>query len=532
MNYTHGTTALAWVILFGWPIVVFLLFRKLPRVEALIWSVVAGYLLLPFGVEVKIKMIPTFDKDLIPILAAGLMLLVVPAEGLRRLRAAPAPVPHAEGQAPTRSRYARTRSTPDAAEGAVLVPRRIWLIDALLLLLLVTPFFTTLGNPDPVVVGDHVSMINGLTLYDSFSLISGKFVELLPFIIARRYLARPETHKVLLRILAVLALFYTIPVLYEVRMSPQLARMVYGFLSQSFAQAMRDGGFRPVVFLQHGLWLAIFLATAALAALALWREEREHGRRTRWGFAGLYLAAVLALCHSSGALVEFLLLLPVLLFLPIRGQLIIASVVVLIIMGYPALRGANLIPTEQVVSFVKANLNAERAQSLQFRLRNEDVLLNRADEKPLVGWGGWGRSFLYDSYGKRTTVTDGMWIIVIGGLGWLGYIGTFGLLGVPILLLALRQRRMDISFATAGLVLVLTANLMDMIPNATLTPVTWLIAGALAGRCGLQVAARESPEAEGRRRGSAGQPRPVPATVGRARAPLTPRPRVVGGGRG
>ena len=74
-----------------------------------------------------------------------------------------------------------------------------------------------------------------------------------------------------------------------------------------------------------------------------------------------------------------------------------------------------------------------------------------------------------------------MWIITVGVSGWFGYIAQFGLLTVPIILLTLYRRRLDLSLATSGLCLVLTANLIDMIPNATLTPVTWLIAGALMG---------------------------------------------------
>ena len=75
-----------------------------------------------------------------------------------------------------------------------------------------------------------------------------------------------------------------------------------------------------------------------------------------------------------------------------------------------------------------------------------------------------------------------MWIITIGSWGWVGYISQFGLLILPTIFLAARRRDLEISYATAGLALMLAANLLDMIPNATLTPLTWLIGGALAGR--------------------------------------------------
>ena len=34
---------------------------------------------------------------------------------------------------------------------------------------------------------------------------------------------------------------------------------------------IREGGFRPIVFLQHGLWLALFVCTSLMAAIALAR---------------------------------------------------------------------------------------------------------------------------------------------------------------------------------------------------------------------------------------------------------------------
>jgi len=50
-----------------------------------------------------------------------------------------------------------------------------------------------------------------------------------------------------------------------------------------------------------------------------------------------------------------------------------------------------------------------------------------------------------------------------------------------MLLLAARQRTMGLGFATAGLCLVLAVNLIDLIPNSGLTPLTWLIAGSVLG---------------------------------------------------
>lgn len=86
--------------------------------------------------------------------------------------------------------------------------------------------------------------------------------------------------------------------------------------------------------------------------------------------------------------------------------------------------------------------------------------------------------------GKNLTVTDGRWIIVIGIYGWCGYIVEFGLLTLPLLLVARRVGRMEaarISPYLGPLALILGINMIDMLPNAPLTPFTWLLAGALIG---------------------------------------------------
>src|SRR5262249_6438367 len=87
-----------------------------------------------------------------------------------------------------------------------------------------------------------------------------------------------------------------------------------------------------------------------------------------------------------------------------------------------------------VVRDVKENLGSDRAQSLEFRLHNEDRLVKRALERPAFGWGGWGRARIFDEDGKDTTVTDGLWIIALGDRGFTGLVA----LGAALLLPAVR----------------------------------------------------------------------------------------------
>ncbi len=112
-------------------------------------------------------------------------------------------------------------------------------------------------------------------------------------------------------------------------------------------------------------------------------------------------------------------------------------------------------------------------------------LLERAAQKATFGWSGWGRSLVREAEtGEILTIPDGRWIIVFGSFGWLGYIAEFGLLALPLLLLGwhvVRHRDAELSPYIGAVALILGVTLMDMLLNATLTPFTWLTAGAVLG---------------------------------------------------
>lgn len=479
----------AYIVLFSWPLVMIILFRKLPVSAAIAWSIIGGYLLLPGRTGFNLPMVPTIDKDAVPSLMAVLLALLVAggaAEATRRRKRAEDGQARAEAERRVRA-YVGPSTAPETVVFRSSLGGKV--MAGLVVLACGSILLTVITNPDPVLFGPK--FIPGLRLYDAGSVLANVLIALIPFFLARRYLATPHSHVVLLSVLCIAGLVYSLLALFEVRMSPQLNTKVYGFFSGgSFLQQMRGGGYRPVVFMQHGLWLAIFIAMAMLAAAALWRHARQSGglNAVRWSLATGWLLATLLLSNSLGAFVIGLMFLVAVFLLGVRGQLLFAAFVSGAILFYPMLRGAGLVPIQTALKWT-ASIDQDRAGSLGFRFRNEDILLDRANEKPLAGWGSWGRNRIYDEKtGGKVSTTDGMWIITVGSWGWLGYISRFGLLVVPILLLAFNRRTLDLSFATSGLALILSANLLDMIPNATLTPLTWLIGGALAGRYSLALA--------------------------------------------
>ena len=197
--------------------------------------------------------------------------------------------------------------------------------------------------------------------------------------------------------------------------------------------------------------------------------------------AAVWLLAVLFLSKNLGAMIEAVIFAAAVFLLGRRAQIVLAVAVAAIVMFYPMLRGAGWIPVDAFHDYV-ASIDPDRAASLKFRLDNEDELLAHANEKPLVGWGGWGRHALHDpETGAMTSTTDGTWIGLIGVYGWLGYIGSFGLLTAPILFYAIRRKPSGFSYASSGVIMALCATLIDLLPNSGLVNYVWLMAGAVAG---------------------------------------------------
>jgi hypothetical protein len=471
------------VALFGWPIMVIILSRSLPWPNAIIASLIGGFLLLPEQGGLDLPLLPALDKDSIPSLALFALALVLrPGE---------------------QSAFSKTKLGYTAAKG--WLPRTIT-GQVLLAVFIIGAFMTALTNSDSLQFPSTSVSIPGLRLYDGFSIVVRSTNVFVPLLLGRKYLSDPKAHRLILVGLVVAGLGYSLLALYEARMSPQLNRMVYGFFPHNWQQHVRGNGFRPLVFLSHGLVLAIFFAMSIIAAFGLTKVDPK--RKGLWMMAGTWLLITLVLCNSLGALMIAVVLVPVVLLFRAQMQLLAAGVIAIIVLSYPLLRGADLVPTEQFVSAVRTQ-NLGRALSLQFRFNQEDQLIVKANERPLFGWGSYGRNRIYDDEGRDQSTVDGAWIVAIGQGGWFRYLGEFGLLAVPLLFLAVR-RRYDVDVTTSVLCLVLAGNMIDLIPNGSMTPVTWLIVGALLGRLEFDHTQQTSADLEGSEAsGSSLAPKPM-----------------------
>ena len=434
---------LAWLVLLGWPLVVMVMFKRMPRDKALIWAVLGAYMLLPPAMALDLPVLPGLTKDSLP----GLVSLAVVTFLL--------------------------------GDRGALLPQS-WAMRALIVLFVLTPFGTVLTNPERIPMGP--GSIQGLRIYDSVAAVVNQMIEVLPLFLARRYLATPEAMRTMLVALVTAGLLYSPLMLIEARLSPQINVWVYGYFQHDFFQTIRAGGYRPIVFMPHGLWVAFFAFMAVMAALVFLREGPAM-RRPKQMATLVWLGLMLALCKSLGVLIYAALLVPVVLLLPRRAQVMIATVFAAIVILYPALRGLHLIPLDQITEFARG-LSPDRAYSFQFRVDNEEALLAHAAQKPWFGWGGFGRNLLYDPVtGAGLSIADGAWIITMGIYGWAGYLSQFGLLVLPMLLLGIEvwRSRLPVTPWVAAVSLIFAANLVDLLPNATLVPFTWLMAGAILG---------------------------------------------------
>lgn len=432
---------LAFLVLFLWPIVMLILFKRMPPHRALVWSMLGAFMFLPEKAYFDLPLVPQMNKYSLPSVTALLLMMTVAKQKVRLL--------------------------PQSRIAAVL-----------LVVLVLSPFGTVFTNLEPVFWGRLG--LPPLSLRDSIGDFMRIGIIALPFILGYQFLATAEARQDFVKIFTYCGLIYSVPMVLETRLTPIFSFWFYGYFPDLFGQQIRFGGFRPVVFMGHGLIVATFALLAATASAVLLRGAK--GSRSQYIVFLVYLMIVLILCKTLGAIVLALLFIPLVLFSGTRLKGWAILVCATFVLTYPVLRANEMVPTETLLDYARM-VQEERAGSLYFRFFNEDVLLARASEKPWFGWGSWLRNHVFDpETGDLVTVTDGYWIIIIGTMGWVGYICVFGLFTLPLFrLFTMRKRGKEFPDAAIiyGIALMLAANLVDLIPNSSQRPMTWLMAGML-----------------------------------------------------
>lgn len=417
-----------YIMMFGWPVVSLVLFAMLRPRKAVLACLFAGWLLLPQA-GFSLGGLPDYTRTVAILLGIFLGVFFF--------------------------------------DTATLSQIRIERLDLPMVIFCLSPLVT--------------SLTNGLGFYDGCANVLTTMINYgIPYFIGRLYFFDRDGLHDLAVALVLAVLCYAPLILYEFRMSPQLHRIIYGYCQIPFYEVYRLGGYRPMVFLHHGLELGVLVAGATLTAVWLWRSRAvTHFGFLSAGIVSLTLLIVCLLCHAlNGYAVLIIGLLSLYMTKRFKTRAIVISLVLipsLYITGRVILNW-NAAPVVEAAE----SINQDRALSLQCRIDQEVRLINKALQRPFFGWGAWGRNRDYQNGGS---LTDSFWIIVFGQRGLIGLLSIGLVLLMPIWLMVKRLPLEAWSDAehspVAALSMVLLGFTIDCLVNAMISPIYFVVAGSL-----------------------------------------------------
>ena len=330
------------------------------------------------------------------------------------------------------------------------------------------------------------SLSNGLGWYDGLSACLSEIVMWgIADFVGRVYFSDWDGVRELAVGVFVGGLIYVPLCLVEMRLSPQFHHWVYGYHQHSFNQAKRWGGYRPMVFMQHGIAVAMWMATASLVGVWLWMT----GALKRVFHVPIYLLVpplvlTAVMCKSAGALILLLVGLGTFFWVRWFKNALPLLALIAFIPAYVGLRASATWSGQNLVEAARKVFSDERARSLQTRLDAENLLTYKALQKPAFGYGRWKRNRVYDEKGRDVAVTDGMWVIVLGQAGVTGLAAISTTILLPSLLYWWRCPPKwwmhPMAAAGAAFAVLLPLHMVDNLWNAMLNPIYVLLMGGLA----------------------------------------------------
>jgi tetratricopeptide (TPR) repeat protein len=336
--------------------------------------------------------------------------------------------------------------------------------------------------------GIATSVQNTLGFYDGLAdAVTQALMWGLPYLCGRLYFSDPDGLRTFAVTIIGGGLCYVLPCLWESRMSPNLLQHIYGV---SHWAGTRLGGYRPHVFFWTGLECGMWMTAASLTAWWLWKcgTTKKIGQVHFTGGVLSILIATTFLCRSTGALALLICGMTILwLSTRFKTRLILAG---LLFAGplYVAVRVPNLWSGQQAVDLAESIVGPDRAYSLKYRFMCEDLLIAKAMQQPILGWGGWGRAdafFNADTPYPAKVQTDGLWIIYLGGKGFAGLICIYLAMILPAGLFVWRfpaRLWADPRVAPASVAAVLlTMYIIDCLLNGFVSLIYITLAGGLMG---------------------------------------------------
>jgi hypothetical protein len=286
---------------------------------------------------------------------------------------------------------------------------------------LISPLLSAIANPDNFGEG-----------------CAGEIYQLLawgsPYLIGRLYFTDIQSLRLAAKAFVIGGLAYIPFCVFEIIRGPRIYAWLYGYQPFQTNGAQRFIGFRPIGLLENGNQLGIWMATATLIAMWLWR------RKTASSVLGIPIApvaialfAVTILCQSTGAIFLLLALTPFVFVDPRYLSRTVSIVLVVGILAFAAIRIANvislheLVQTNPVAHAVDGYLRSIGKGSLGWRLNQDERHIDTALDEPILGYGQW--NWWQGGFERPWS----LWLLVFGMYGSVGLISLEALLLIPAL---------------------------------------------------------------------------------------------------
>jgi hypothetical protein len=383
--------------------------------------------------------------------------------------------------------------------------------DLIWIVMMLAQVGTWLTNTDPLHYGTWKSVdLPGFTLWDAISASSKVLLQVgLPFVLGRMLIRTERDLRDVFEVLVAGGLIYSLPILYELRMSPMLHENIYGYAARTdWLQNLRGGGYRPTAFMGHGLVVGFFMFVCTTAAVSLHKAGKRAMFGVPMGAIVGWLFVMLLACKAAAPFIYGAVGYGLIRYVSIKSHMRVLVFLAAIVALYPVTRVFDLFPTKQLLA-AASTLGPERVQSLEFRFDNEDILLIKGSERLTFGWGGFGRERVYDAEtGKDIVIQDGHWISVFGQMGLLGFACFFALLLWPLIEASRNIRKIKSRSSRhllAGLGYITAICAVNMLPNMQFPNLQFYFAAGLA------VLLKEIPKHEAQRDRETKKPEPGPS---------------------
>jgi len=415
------------VMMWGWiPLTIFL-FRRFTPQKAVLISVIGGVLFLP----VTSYDLPMIEYNKITAISISLACGMI---------------------------FSRKITEQTFRPSMIDMPIFIWCI--------ITPFISILANG----LGPYNAVADVLQI----SLMWGVF-----YMAGRVYFYDKDTLRLLCKGIIIGGIIYIPLVFFEIRMSPQLSNIVYGFFPHSWFQHIRYGGYRPIVFMNHGLMVAMWMASTYTVSLWLFgTREITKIKKIPMTLPVILLLLSTILCKSANGWVYLSLGTVGYYFYIKRKSKIIFKLIILAIPIYIILRITAILPSETILYYLSTIFDAHRIESLAVRLFQEELFGRRALESPLWGWGWANRAWPMDPFTGEPAVQmiDSLYLVVFSLKGYIGLVSIY-----TVLLLGpwkiMKSSIDSVDAIVLSIIVIFFA--IDSLMNGMINPVYFLTAGAL-----------------------------------------------------